>query len=124
MAVPLQYQSQFIPTNFGQINNVLGMYRQDMNRREQQFDQAAQMENQALANIYGMETLDPDLLTSAADDLSKRIESVVEKRGGDYGAASKDIAKLISKEARNPIYGLNRRKLEQTKLLEEVLYLS
>ena len=121
MAVPLQYQSQFIPTNFGQINNVLGMYRQDMNRREQQFDQAAQMENQALANIYGMETLDPDLLTSAADDLSKRIESVVEKRGGDYGAASKDIAKLISKEARNPIYGLNRRKLEQTKLLEEAL---
>lgn len=121
MPVPLQYQSQFIPTNYGAVENVLRMYRQDMGQREQQFDLAQQMQDQAVANIYGMETLDPDVLQQAGDALSQRIDDIVSKRGGDYGAAAKDISSLIAQESRNPIYGLNKRKLEQTKLLEQAL---
>ena len=45
MAVPLQYQSKFVPTDFGQLNNVLGMYRQDMDQREQQFDRGIAMQD-------------------------------------------------------------------------------
>jgi len=119
MAVPLQYQSQFVPTNLGAVENILGMYRQDMGQREQEFDLAEQMQDQAVANIYGMDTLDPEVLQQAGDTLAQRIEEIVSKRGGDYGAASGDISKLIAQEARNPIYGLNKRKLEQTKLLEQ-----
>ena len=121
MAVPLQYQSQFIPTDFGAVSNVLGMYRQDMNQREQQFDQAQAGANTALANIYGIETLDPELFQQAGDTLSQKIDEVVSKRGGDYGAAAQDISRLIAQETKNPIYGLNKRKLEQTKLLEHAL---
>ena len=115
MAVPLQYQSQFIPTDFGAVSNVLGMYRQDMDQREQQFDQAQAGANTALANIYGMDTLDPELFQQAGDALSQKIEEMVSKRGGDYGAAAQDISRLIAQEVKNPIYGLNKRKLEQTK---------
>lgn len=121
MAIPLQYQSQFIPTDFGAVSNVLGMYKQDMNQREQQFDLAQQMQDKAIANIYGIETLDPELFQQAGDALSQRIEELVSKRGGDYGAAAQDISRLIAQESRNPIYGLNKRKLEQTKLLEQAL---
>ena len=114
MAVPLQYQSQFIPTNFGQINNVLGMYRQDMNRREQQFDQAAQLQNEALSYYGQLPTSDVSTRNELVEGLQSRIEEAVNKRGGDYGAASKDIAKIISKERSNPWYEFDRSKLAKS----------
>lgn len=121
MPVPLQYQSQFIPTDFGTVQNVLGMYRQDMGQREQQFDQGVAMRDKALSEIYGMKTLDPELFQQIGDTLSKRIDELVTKRGMDYGAAAPEISRLIAQEARNPIYGLNQRKLEQVAMLEEAL---
>lgn len=121
MAQPLQYQSQFIPTDFNTIGNMLGMYRQDMQQRNQEFEQAGAMQDKAISEIYGMKTLDPELFKNAGDSLTKAIDEAVSKRGGDYGAAASDISRLISREAKNPIYGLNQRKLEQVAQLEHML---
>lgn len=121
MAVPLQYQSQFVPTDFGQVNNMLGMYRQDMNQREQKFDQAKMMESKALAELYGTKTYDQDVINEQVNSLKQRIEEAVKKRGMDYGAASGDIASLIANEQSNSIWGLNTQKVKQAELLEQAL---
>ena len=60
MAVPLQYQSQFIPTDFNTLGNVLSMFRQDMQQRNQEYEQGVAMRDKALSEIYGMKTLDPE----------------------------------------------------------------
>lgn len=121
MAVPLQYQSQFIPTDFGTLGNIVGQFRQDMQQRNQEFDQSQAMRDQAIAQVYGIETLDPEIFQQAGDTLSKQIDEVVNKRGGDYGAAAGDISRLVAQESRKPIYGLNKRKLEQVKQLEQAI---
>jgi hypothetical protein len=112
MPVPLQYQSQFIPTDFGTVQNILGMYRQDMGQREQQFDQGVAAEQMALADLAQMETTDQVKKQELIDSLRSRIEDVVNKRGGDYGAAAKDITRLIATEKANPWYQFDKAKLE------------
>lgn len=121
MAAPLQYQSQFVPTNFNVTGNVLGMLRQDMQQRNQEFDQGVAIQNQALANLYGLKTYDQDVINQSADTLKQKIEALVGKKGKDYGAAANEIAGLIAQERKNPIYGLNARKVEQVQALEQAL---
>ena len=107
MAVPLQYQSQFIPTNFGAVDNVLGMYRQDMNQREQQFDAAALAEQQAIAELGALPSYDIEGRAQRLGELEKQFQSAVDKHGGDYGAAAKDLTRIIAKERNNPWYQFN-----------------
>lgn len=121
MAVPLQYQSQFVPTDFNTLGNVLGMFRQDMQQRNQEFDQGAMMKNKALAELYGTKTYDQDVINEQTNRLKQQIEDAVKRRGMDYGAASSDIAGLIAQEQSNPIWGLNTQKVKQTELLEQAL---
>ena len=121
MARPLQYQSQFVPTDFNQVGNILGMFRQDMQQRNQEYDQSLNMADRAVAEIYGRETFDPELLQQAGDTLSQNIDKAVKAKGMDYGAAAGDISKLLSKELRNPIYNLNTRKLDQVKQFEQIM---
>src|SRR5690554_6763805 len=110
MAQPLQYQSQFVPTDFGTVGNILGMFRQDMAQRDQMFDQSAAMEQKFLTDLYGLETYDPEVIGSRVDSLAQKMQEAVDRRGGDYGAAAKDIARLGTREMSNPIYKLNQRK--------------
>lgn len=117
MAVPLQYQSQFVPTNFNQVNNVLGMYKQDMQGREQQFDQGVAMQDMTLAQMAEQQTSDPAKQKELIDSLRSRIGDAVQAKGMDYGAAAQDISGLISKEKSNPFYGFDKAKL--AKLQEE-----
>jgi len=120
MAVPLQYQSQFVPTDFNTVGNVLGMFRQDMAQRNKEFDQGQAFENAAIAEAYGTESFDNDLLNQQVQSLETRINDAVTKYGGDYGAASQDIARLIAKERSNPFWKLNARKVEQIKEFEDL----
>ena len=121
MARPLQYESQFVPTDFGTIGNILGQFRQDMQMRNQEYDQGLAMQNTALAELYGLETYDKDIINQRAGELGTKIEDLVKRRGMDYGAAAGDISSLISKEQANPLYALNKRKVEQVKLLEQAI---
>jgi len=119
MAQPLQYQSQFVPTDFGTMQNVLGMYRQDMAQRNQEFDKGVAMESSLLSELYGMETYDPEALNQQISSLEGKLSEAVKRKSGDYGAAAQDIARLGAKEMANPIYKLNQRQVEQAKLLEQ-----
>lgn len=121
MAQPLQYQSQFIPTDFNTVGNMLGMFRQDMAQRDQMFDQGVAMEQKLLADLYGLETFQPEIIGERVDKLAERMQEAVARRGGDYGAAAKDIARLGTRELSDPIYKLNQRQVEQAKLLEQTL---
>ena len=108
MAVPIQYQSQFIPTDFSTVGNLLGMFRQDMAQRNQEFDQAAELETSSLADIGSIPTYDLQGRESRMSELDRAISDTVSKYGGDYGAASKDIARIIAKERNNPWYQMNK----------------
>jgi len=115
MAVPLQYQSQFVPTDFNTLGNVLGMFRQDMQQRNQQFDQGVAAEQMALAQLSELDTYDPAKKQELITSLQQRIKDVVDKRGGDYGAAASDITGIIAKEKSNPWYQFDKSKLAATK---------
>lgn len=116
-----KYQSQFVPTDFNTYGNILQMFRQDMGQRNQEFDQAKMMESQALAELYGTKTYDQETINKEVDRLKQQIDDSVKKKGMDYGAAFGDITSLIAKEKSNPIWGLNQRKVEQSKALQEML---
>lgn len=115
MLVPLQYQSQFIPTDFGTVENVLGMYRQDMGQREQQFDQGVAMETQAIADLGALAAFDEEAKQERLNTISSLLQEAVNKRGGDYGSASRDIARIIASERANPWYQTNREQQEAIK---------
>ena len=115
MAQPLQYQSQFVPTDFGTVGNVLGMFRQDMNQRNQEFDQGVAMEVQSLADLGALEAFDQEGKKQRIDSISKLMQEAVTKHGGDYGAASKDIARIIASERANPWYQFNKEQQEALK---------
>ena len=115
-----QYQSQFVPTDFNTYGNILQMFRQDMAQRNQEFDQGVNLQNAALAELYGTKTYDKDFINQQTDLLKQRIDEAVKNKGMDYGAAASDIMRLVAQERANPIWGLNQRKVEQINALEEL----
>lgn len=121
MAQPLQYQNTFVPTDFGSVAQLAGLYSRDIAARDQRFDQGVAMENKLLSDLYGLETYQPEKLNSHIDKFANKIQQVVERRGGDYGAAAKDIARLGALELSNPIYKLNQMQVEQSKLLDRAV---
>lgn len=120
MAQPLQYQSQFIPTDFGTVGNILGMYRQDMNQRNQEFDQAAAMEAQTLADLGALSSYDEEGKQQRISNIEKLMKEAVAKRGGDYGAAARDITSIIAKERSNPWYQFNKEQQEAIKNYDQL----
>lgn len=114
------YQSQFVPTDFNTLGNVLGMYRQDMKERNQQFDQASNMEAQTLAELGALQSYDTEGKSQRIGEIQKLMDEAVKKRGGDYGAAAKDITKIIASERSNPWYQFNAKQQEQAKMLDEL----
>jgi len=112
MAIPLQYQSQFIPTDFGAVGQLTNLYARDMANRDQLFDQSFMAGQEAINKIAEMTTADPEMRNKLMEDLSKRIEETVTKKGGDYGAAAKDITRIIAKERSNPWYQFDTAKLQ------------
>jgi len=120
MAVPLQYQSQFVPTDFNTLGNVLGMFRQDMQQRNQEFDQGQAMEAQSLADLGALPTYDIEGKEQRIGNIQKLMEEAVGRRGGDYGAAASDITRIIAKERANPWYQFNREQQEALKNYEQL----
>lgn len=118
MAQPLRHVSQFVPTNFGQIGNILGMYRQDMQQRNLEFDQAVSARSQAVEAMGAMpvEAVNIEERNRRIQDFEKKIDEMVSRRSGDYGSAAKDISRAIASERSDPFYEFARRQQEQGKL--------
>lgn len=121
MAQPLQFQQTFIPTDFGSMGQLTGLYSRDLAIRDQKYDQAVAMENEFISRLYDQETYNPEALNSEVGKFISKIDEAVQKRGGDYGAAAKDIARIGARELSNPFYKLNQKQVEQGKMLEKLL---
>lgn len=110
-----KYTSQFVPTDFNTLTNVVQMYRQDMQQRNQEFDQAANFESEAIAQLGMLPSYDLEGRKKRLEELQSNLKSILDKRQGDYGAASKDIVRLIAKERNNPWYQINSEQQEAIK---------
>lgn len=101
MATPIQYVPQFIPTNVGLMNQQLG-------QMQQRYDQAAAMMPQ-FEDQYGQMLVDPSDIEGKNAILGKfqgKVQDIVDRYGGDYGAASKEIARNISRFRQDPFFQL------------------
>jgi hypothetical protein len=116
MATPIQYIPQPIFNNVGVL--------------QQQLAQDQQRYAQAMANQLAMEDAFAQLQTHVADiplkneilsEFQQKVKETVDRYGGDYGAASRDLARLVSQTRQNPFFQLapERRRLaeEQRKLM-------
>lgn len=101
MATPIGYTKQFIPTNVGLISQQLG-------QRQQRHDQA--LSNLAAAeDQYGQMLVDPSDIESKnaiLGDFANRTKNILDKYNGDYGAASKELTREISKTRKDPFFQL------------------
>src|SRR6056297_738972 len=107
----VQYVSQFDPGAEQLAQNVL-------KDKQARFDQTYA----GLINEYARQgdvfSLDTEFKEKQMNQLKGRVDEVVDKYNGDYGAASKDLARLIAEERQNPFYNLN--KLHIQKKAEEM----
>jgi len=107
----VQYVSQFDPGAEQLAQNVL-------KDKQARFDQTYA----GLINEYARQgdvfSLDTEFKEKQMNQFKGRVDEVVDKYNGDYGAASKDLARLIAEERQNPFYNLN--KLHIQKKAEEM----
>jgi hypothetical protein len=119
MATPIQYIPQPIFSNVGMLQQQLA---QDQARHDLAMQQQVAMEDM-FAEVPTHPT-DIPIKNKVLGDFQSKVQEVVDRYGGDYGAAAKDIARLTSKTRQNPFFQLapERRRLaeEQRKRLAQL----
>ena len=113
---PQFVERKYIPTqNIGIIDEVLG-------QRQKEYDMAKMAEMSTIEELYGLPTTQG--FQPKRDELVKGVESqiqeAVQRRGGDYGAAVKDIMGVVSKVKSDPFFQRNRRALEEAQYLQRL----
>lgn len=99
MATPIQYTPQFIPTNVGLMNNILAQKQSDYDAgyaAPGMFEDKFAQIQVSPENMAGKQAI--------LGNFQDKIKGVVDRYGGDYGAASKDIVREIARERQNPFY--------------------
>lgn len=117
----IKYTPQFTERQYVPMNNI-GLIDQVLGMRQKEYDTAKMLENQAISELYGMQTtqgFQPER-DRIIEELQNQIKSVAEKRQGDYGAAAGDIASIIAKAQGNPFFQRNRRALEEAQYLQRL----
>jgi len=101
MATPIQHTSQYIPTNLQAMSAPLERMQSEYDAGfaaplmfEDQFSQI----EVSPENMAGKQAV--------LGNFQDKIKGIVDQYGGDYGAASRDIARAIAKERQNPFYQL------------------
>lgn len=115
--VPQFIEQQYVPTqDIGLLSNILG-------QKQQQYNQAAQMQAGALADIYGREVTSG--FEPAAQERIKafetKLQELTDKRGGDLGAAIGDITSTIGSMYKDPFWRTANKAVEQSKILQQQL---
>jgi len=101
MATPIQYTPQYIPTDMGLMSNML-------DRKQAKYD-AGYSAPLSFEDEFSQIDVSPENIAgkqAVLGNFKGRIQEIVDQYGGDYGAASKDIARAISKERGNEFYQL------------------
>lgn len=111
MATPIQYIPQYVPMDIGTMSDILDRKQAKYNEAYAAplaFEDAfSQIDVGDASNIAGKNAI--------LGKFQNRIQEIVDRYGGDYGAASEDIAREISKERSNPFYQLAPKAAEAAK---------
>lgn len=110
MATPIQYIPQPIFSNVGVLQQQLA---QDQQRHDEAMQNQLAMED-AFAQVPTHPT-DIPIKNRVLGEFQTKVQDVVERYGGDYGAAAKDLTRLTSKTRQNPFFQLapERRRLAE-----------
>ena len=96
----VRYIPQFIETD-------LGFYKDILDRREAEYEQAFAMPLEIEDMYANVPTVIDDIETKneVLNDFKSRVEDIVYKKySGDYAAARRDIAREVMKEKQNPFF--------------------
>ena len=96
-------------------------YSKILSDRTQRYDTAFQALQQSQAGIADLPSLDTEAKSQVLGSFKERSQAIVDKHGGDYGAAARELSNLVTTERENPFYAFNQRQLEQTQQLEKAL---
>lgn len=102
MAKPIRYIPQVIPTDFG------NLAIQSMQNRQNQYDTAYSNMIQA-DDQFGQFQVDPSDIegkNTILGNFKERTQQIVDKYGGDYAAAAKDLAREVVTARSNPFFQL------------------
>lgn len=112
--IPQFIEKQYVPsTDVGLLTNILG-------QKQQQYNQAAQMQAGALSDIYGREVTSgfQPAIQESIKSFENKLQEAIDKRGGDLGAAIGDITGVIGSMYKDPKWKLATKAVEQQKLYE------
>lgn len=96
----VRYVPQFIETD-------LGFYKDILDRREAEYEQAFAMPLEIEDMYANLPTIIDDIETKneVLNDFKSRVEDIVYKKySGDYAAARRDLAREVMKEKQNPFF--------------------
>ena len=96
----VRYVPQFIETD-------LGFYKDILDRREAEYEQAFAMPLEIEDMYANIPTVIDDIETKneVLNDFKSRVEDIVYKKySGDYAAARRDLAREVMKEKQNPFF--------------------
>jgi len=96
-------------------------YSKILSDRTQRYDTAFQAIQQSQANLADMPSLDVEAKNKVLGSFKERSQAIVDKHGGDYGGAARELSNLVATERENPFYAFNQRQLDQTQKLEQSL---
>lgn len=113
---PQFIERQYIPTNVNAAIDVMG-------KMQGQYDRGVDMQQQALSEAYGMKSTQGFEAgrNQFAENLKSQIDKAIESRGGDAGAALRDIQGAIINAKKDPFIRANERMLEKTAELDKQL---
>lgn len=98
---PIQYQSQFIPMD-------LNVIQRGLDQRQQAYD-ASLSRIAAIEDQFGQMQVDPSDIEAKQrvfGDFRNKVDEIAERYGGDYGAASRDIARELTSFRNQPFMQL------------------
>ena len=107
MATPIQYTPQFVQTDLGLLNNIIG-------QRDKEYDLAEMQQQQREDQFASLKTdaADIGLKNEIMGEYQKKAGDILERYGGDYAAAATDLAKLGSDLKANPFINLSQQRMQ------------
>lgn len=114
---PQFIERQYIPTqDVGLIANMIG-------QREKEYEKAIDTQQQALSEAYGMKSTRGFEAgrNQFVENLKSQLDKAIESRGGDAGAAIRDIQDAIIRAKNDPFIRTNEEALDQAKRLQDSL---
>jgi len=113
---PQFIERQYVPTDVNLLANVMGT-------KQKQFDAANDMSQAEVEKLYDLDTTQGFVegRNQVVTGLQDKFNQAISNRGGDAGAALKDIQGIIASAKKDPFFQLNKTALDRSKELQQQL---